>query len=706
MKAVADPAVPPAPSPLGELLIRTLELGVVLTFVFWCWSILGAVLTLPLSVAYEQWPIQLPLAFVIYVVTSWALIKALARKTKLPIWIFGSGGAIYLLLIVVGTVHGRDILIGALAIALTYLFIWLCPKSFKARWLGTAPIAIQLLGTLASIVIFWLLTICIPTDNTIPLRATRSRLAPSDAWNGVRVGVALSGGGYRAALVHAGVIDTLEYLRVPITNVSAVSGGSIIGTFYAAGGSPASFAAGVSDGHFNLLRWIIFSTYFLRLPFGMQIPGSDIALPPSSWGITRTEMQVSLLDDVIFRNMSLGQIHQYRNDTWPDIAIGATDLETGKLVGITSAGVFSLPPLTASDRLGFRTDNVKESFRGEFNRSSPTEFPASESVARLVAASGAFPLVFPPIRIERPSGRPWLLADGGLLDNSGLVLFQGLASLLDEWKVDLIISSDASVVFEDKSVQRAEAQLLRAIDVMYTSVGMSAVRSNLIPAALLSPAAIFGSPSEPGVSIAHLELRRALREGRPIELSIAANRIIRQISQPLGSSEGDEFTPDRTVVGEDQIYRMAVDLNGAVKAFVSASTLKSSFSSQEAHQLFRLGQYIALLKYEKLLEWAQRGAAYRFDLQKRREEMLQLEEIRRRSNNLKLVRDEESQIRIKVEIAKATEMDPDFAKIFYSQDFNLWRMRQTGKLRARIEADRAEEVVAAIAVYKRQMRSH
>jgi Patatin-like phospholipase len=55
-----------------------------------------------------------------------------------------------------------------------------------------------------------------------------------EEWKILRVGLALSGGGYRAAVMHAGVLDQLGQYGVPVTNLSTVSGGSIIGAFIAA----------------------------------------------------------------------------------------------------------------------------------------------------------------------------------------------------------------------------------------------------------------------------------------------------------------------------------------------------------------------------------------------------------------------------------------------------------------------------------------
>ncbi|TIO33408.1 patatin-like phospholipase family protein [Mesorhizobium sp.] len=98
--------------------------------------------------------------------------------------------------------------------------------------------------------------------------AAPANVAPPAA--GLRIALALTGGGYRAALLHAGVLMELDRLGIPISNVSSVSGGSIIGAYIAKGGDPAEFVKAVIDGRsrlkrellsaFNLPRWI--------LPFG------------------------------------------------------------------------------------------------------------------------------------------------------------------------------------------------------------------------------------------------------------------------------------------------------------------------------------------------------------------------------------------------------------------------------------------------------
>ena len=66
--------------------------------------------------------------------------------------------------------------------------------------------------------------------------ATGANKPPTPTKSPQRLGVALSGGGFRAALMHAGVLASLEELQIPIAGLATVSGGSIIGGFYVLGG--------------------------------------------------------------------------------------------------------------------------------------------------------------------------------------------------------------------------------------------------------------------------------------------------------------------------------------------------------------------------------------------------------------------------------------------------------------------------------------
>jgi len=106
------------------------------------------------------------------------------------------------------------------------------PHRTTAWWrpIGSALIFLLFAWVFASAADIWLR----PTSTFKPRSSASSdsNRLPS------RVAVSLSGGGYRAALFHAGVLNELDQLGVRIQAVSSVSGGSIIGSFYAVGGRP------------------------------------------------------------------------------------------------------------------------------------------------------------------------------------------------------------------------------------------------------------------------------------------------------------------------------------------------------------------------------------------------------------------------------------------------------------------------------------
>jgi len=213
-----------------------------------------------------------------------------------------------------------------------------------------------------------------------------------------------------------------------VSNISTVSGGSIIGAYYAEGGAPEEFVRAVGSGDFNLLRETVKVQNLLRL-----LPGFGL--------IDRTGVQSELLDRLLLHGQRASK------DSGPDqprLVLGATDLQSGQIVGLSSEGVLlrDLPALCDKQ-------DCTESFPAVLE-SAPLFIPRSEGgfpgertrLSDLVATSGAFPIAFPPTRIEvthqvtdlsasiDPTGqrrqitvtRRFVLSDGGLSDNSGIRL--------------------------------------------------------------------------------------------------------------------------------------------------------------------------------------------------------------------------------------------------------------------------------------------
>jgi predicted acylesterase/phospholipase RssA len=251
------------------------------------------------------------------------------------------------------------------------------------------------------------------------------------------VGLLLSGGGYRAAMIHAGLLEALDERCVPIRYLITVSGGSIIGGYYSLGYPPERFKeklmrrrSGLPDDmlaiHDLPLDWLwpswssadTYARHFQNVFFGS-----------------------STLDDTLFT---------------PQLIVNATDIEADP-------------------------DDAREVF---FEGREPS-YPELDrtKIADLVAASGSFPGAFEPKTIVWPkdsgSGLPVSrrFVDGGVVENLGIT---GLHRFLDfksgsspPPSPDLTIISDASLHgrAEDLPEQVALLELLtRSEDISYDTL--------------------------------------------------------------------------------------------------------------------------------------------------------------------------------------------------------------------------------------------
>jgi Patatin-like phospholipase len=219
------------------------------------------------------------------------------------------------------------------------------------------------------------------------LDVRRERLARSEA----TLALTLSGGGYRAAAVHAGIISTLEQAGLPIDYLSTVSGGSIVGASYAMGLSAADFRAHLMKAKPGLPNDLInFYPVFAQL----FVPGYGSG-----------DTYANHFDRVFFQGRTLEQ--------------------TG-------------PPLLIVNATRYR-DGTRRAFRAETDGRLP--------LGRLVAASGAFPVAFDPVPIEGE-----LYVDGGVVENLGIA---GLQIYLESHAADpdladripdVLVLSDAGLI--------------------------------------------------------------------------------------------------------------------------------------------------------------------------------------------------------------------------------------------------------------------
>ena len=360
----------------------------------------------------------------------------------------------------------------------------------------------QHLGAYAIAICVWIVAISIldPLRGLTAMQSTPSARAPKQR-EGVRVALALSGGGYRAALVHAGVLDALDELGVPITHLTGVSGGSIIAAYYAAGGRPKDFLTMAEGKAFHLRRELLHIRNLVQLPFPFRVPGTSLALFPW-YSFSRADVQANTLDRLLYRQVSFEDITR---KSGPILMLSATDLKTGMAVGIVNDGVLLRQPLNLRNRYEFINRPPTPYIPVSNFIAAEGEFPKKTRLSQLVTASGAFPLAFDPLSFglrfkDGPESlhMPLVLADGGISDNSGIPLLQdarlesgrfaprfriagpeGMSvrkadsnwQPLRDWDFDIAIASDASAIFSySTEASTPLSSVARAIDVIYRNV--------------------------------------------------------------------------------------------------------------------------------------------------------------------------------------------------------------------------------------------
>jgi NTE family protein len=223
-----------------------------------------------------------------------------------------------------------------------------------------------------------------------------------------RLGLALSGGGFRAAAFHLGVFKKLRELELldKVDLLSCVSGGSIAGGFLAR-----------HFRHPNALE--LFETYLKT----KSIAVSSVLLGLLDPFESRTDKLARSYDEHLFSGATLKDL-----DAGPRIYFNATSLATGNLF-FFAAGGGQREPVMGDHELG-------------------THAAPDFLVSRAVAASSSFPPVFSPLRLSAEEFPPTseveyvTLTDGGVYDNLGVNPL-----LLERNALDYAIVSDGGSPF-------------------------------------------------------------------------------------------------------------------------------------------------------------------------------------------------------------------------------------------------------------------
>jgi len=271
-----------------------------------------------------------------------------------------------------------------------------------------------------------------------------------------RIGLALSGGGFRASAFGLGALRALHDrgLLRDVTVVSGISGGSLLTAMWAYG--PKSFTAfdlSVTELVTTGLQWEIALRAFA--PRTVLSNGASVtrAIAGKLFGgqrlSTRTEALVEALAARPFGRRQLGDVTHAGLTT----IISATDLATGNAI-----------------RFGSKVNSL----------SSIGDIVGPVSVADAVAASAAFPALLPQLNrtysfIKRDGTqerKALLMTDGGVYDNLGLTpLLPGRSAAYTShvYDLDYIIVVDAG---QGRRVRTAPnfilGRLKRSFDIAYT----------------------------------------------------------------------------------------------------------------------------------------------------------------------------------------------------------------------------------------------
>lgn len=252
----------------------------------------------------------------------------------------------------------------------------------------------------------------------------------------MKIGLALSGGGYRAAAYHIGTLNALNKLGIlsKVDVISSVSGGSIIAAYYALHSNEeykkvaTDFSAKLKVG---VLQYAIVELLGILILCGLLIW-------LCGWWILVIELL--LIACFQFKVLPFSCLiekrynkHFFNGKTLTDlpvhpfVAINSTDVSTGQLFVFQTNNIY-----------GYQYQDKNESIF------KANDFP----IAKAVMASSCVPFIFSPITISAAYYKEkyynWkkkpLLIDGGLYDN------QGAHKLTEEqcpYKCDYVIVSDA-----------------------------------------------------------------------------------------------------------------------------------------------------------------------------------------------------------------------------------------------------------------------
>lgn len=387
----------------------------------------------------------------------------------------------------------------------------------------------------------------------------------------MRIGLALSGGGFRATLYHLGVVRFLRDagLLTNVTQITSVSGGSVLGAHLVMNwdrycGAAEQFDAAAKqildfvalDVRNRIMRrypWLVAAAVWRRL-----------MLRGSSRLLTRTGLLERFYQKYLFGDICLHELPES-----PELHVLCTNVSEGGLSSFTRDG------LLIQRRLPDGRMVVKPHRAG------------LARVATAVAASSAFPAFFPPLELragdigasegEFPTQ---YFTDGGIFDNLGMRMFHYLGVAMDanldheskeppEEACDIILASDVGRIFSVYGPERTPGFLstaLRSSDILMNRVWQlerehfaHAQQCTFLASSNVVPQQEDPTALHPEIQIQVSRLRTDMDRFREVEISglirhgyCVARHACRTLPSPLSDhiSEGLPWDPTVGVEGD------------------------------------------------------------------------------------------------------------------------------------------------------------
>jgi predicted acylesterase/phospholipase RssA len=259
----------------------------------------------------------------------------------------------------------------------------------------------------------------------------------------MKIGLALSGGGFRATLYHLGLVRFLRDAGIlsQVTHITSVSGGSIMAAHLALNwdqynGSTEDFDQAAAK-LLAFTRLDVRNRILRRFPLGLLLRGPRWLLGLSNRQLTRTGWLERQYEQHLFGDKSLFELPEK-----PQLHILTTNLSEGCLCSFNRDGLWMMQ---------------QKAGRSEIDRLRV----GLATVSMAVTASSAFPGFFPPLELTGRDvgarggefGRQ-AYTDGGVFDNLGVRMFRWLTPMLEgDNTLDGVLVSDVGKRIEVQTTQ-------------------------------------------------------------------------------------------------------------------------------------------------------------------------------------------------------------------------------------------------------------